>query len=110
MIESVDTLFGNSLEIKILTTIVPLGVGARVSTKQMMNATGASEKRVNKVLNKFRACGFLVFSTTCTSDDQVPSEWHIWTIKDNKCLIALYNLIHATYDDDLKRKAREMMQ
>ena len=110
MIKSIDTLFGNSLEVKILTTIIPLGAGAKVTTAKVMKATGANEKRVSSALNKFREFGLLIVSTHQSSETQAPADWHYWEIKESNLYVALYRLIHAAYDDELRKNAMEAMK
>jgi hypothetical protein len=109
MIDSIDKLLGNTLEVRIITMIIPLGVGTTFTTKQIMNATGANKARVFRCLNKFREYKLLMHSTHQVLDTQPPEEWEKWTLLETNIYRAMYQMIHATYDDTLKAQARELI-
>jgi hypothetical protein len=106
MIKTVDILFGNTLEIRILTTIIPLGEGTKLNVRMLMNATGASEKEVTRCLKNFESSGFLLkLKETNHSKGQKAPDWPFWVLQRSNRYVALYKLIHAAYDDELKKNA-----
>ena len=99
MIEDIDRLVGNTLEIKILTTIIPLGVGAFFRTDEIEKATNSNKKRVEKALKKFESFGLL--ERNITGD--------VWKIRKSNIYEAVETLIFYVYADQLKKQSKELL-
>jgi hypothetical protein len=98
MIEEIDALFGKTLEVKILTTIIPTCYTRPFKLSHLVNATCSTDMKVKRCLDKFIDFGIIM---------QSGSQYLVR--KDSNMAKAFHILIINAYEDRLVKQASELL-
>jgi hypothetical protein len=98
MIEELDALFGKTLEVKILTTIIPACYKRPFKLSHLVNATGSTDMKVKRCLDKFIEFG-VIFQN---------GSQYLVSEKSNMAK-AFHSLIIMAYEDQLVKLASELL-
>jgi hypothetical protein len=98
MIEGVDTLFGKTLEVKILTPIIPTCYKKPFKLSHLVNATISTDMKVKRCLDKF-----IDFGIISQNSNQ-------YLVRENSNMTrAFHSLIIMAYEDSLVKQATELL-